>query len=140
MPIDADAVPLVVAFVALVVGLLGAVVSSVAIVQRSRADRREALWERARTAIAMTQSRSPVERRLGTDLVALLLDQGELTQQDAEVLELALGYALAEGSLDDAAQDEVAAVIDLSERRPPPVLDSSHAPTDDGPTRGGTDD
>ena len=134
-------VPLVVAFVALLVGLIGAGKIIAAILQKSRADAREALWERARLAIAMSQSSKPGERELGADMVGLLLEQGRLSREDAQVLELALGHALAEGTLEDAADDEVAAVTALQERGAPgtrAALDSGPPAADHGRGPGGT--
>lgn len=143
MTVSPGDVPLVVAFVALLVGLTGAGVSIAAILQKSRADAREALWERARLAIAMSQSGKPVERELGAEMVGLLLEQGRLSREDAQVLELALGYALAEGTLEDAADDEVAAVIALQDRGgaagPGDALDSRPPGDDHGPGPGGRD-
>lgn len=110
MSFDADTVPLVVALVALFVGVLGAVVSTAGILQRQRADRREALWQRSQAAIAMSQSDRPRERLLGTEMIKLLLDQDELTDNDAALLVLAAEAAVVHGDAISAGVDETDAM------------------------------
>ncbi|MEX2289856.1 MAG: hypothetical protein WD794_05960 [Mycobacteriales bacterium] len=128
MPLSPDAVPLVVAFVALVVGLLGAGVSTVAILQKRAADRRNALWDRSKFAITMSHSSSPVERLLGTDMILMLLDQDELPANDAALLRLAALRAVGEGVATQAGADEFAAM-----RQSRPVRSGRETPPADLP-------
>ena len=125
MALSPGDVPLAVAFVALFVGVLGAVVSAAGILQRQRADRREALWQRSQTAIGMSQSDRPRERLLGTEMIKLLLDQDELTDNDAALLVLAAEAAVGEGDMWSAGVDETDAMRALrGEDAAPSALDA----------------
>lgn len=103
-------VPLVLAFVALIVGLLGAGMSAAAIWQKHRSDKREALWQRSQLAVRMSQSSRPTERELGTNMIDTLLMQDELSRNDAALLRLALRFAMVEGNVRGAGSDELAAI------------------------------
>lgn len=102
--------PLAVAFVALVVGLLGAGMSAVSIWQKHGSDKRDALWQRCQLAVQMSQSADVAERELGTDMINMLLDQDELSRNDAALLRLASTVAVASGGTRGAEGDEVAAM------------------------------
>lgn len=150
MHIDPSDVPLVVAFVALFVGLLGAGMSAAAILQKHRSDKRDALWNRSQVAIALSQSDKPAERELGTNMINMLLDQNELDDNDADLLQLAAQAAMVEGEVLGAGADEVAAIeavrreafddliglTDRVETQHLPALDSDDVSGDDGPVQG----
>jgi hypothetical protein len=148
---DPSDVPLVVAFVALFVGLLGAGMSAAAILQKHHSDKRDALWNRSQVAIALSQSDKPTERELGTNMINMLLDQNELDDNDADLLQLAAQAAMVEGEVLGAGADEVAAIeavrreafddlvslTDSVETRHLPALDSHDVSDDDGTAQGG---
>ena len=62
MALDPSHIPLVIAFVALFVGLLGAGTSVAAILQKQRSDKPDALWKRSQLAIEMSHRDKPAER------------------------------------------------------------------------------
>ena len=152
MALDPSHIPLVIAFVALFVGLLGAGVSVAAILQKQRSDKRDALWKRSQLAIEMSQSDKPAERELGTNMIKMLLDQDQLSDDDADLLQLASQAAVVGGEWLGAGDDEMAAIdavqregFDDAQHSPDTTaprmtaLDSDADKTETGAPEGGSD-
>jgi hypothetical protein len=122
--VDPALATLAVAAVALLVGV-------VTVWQRWAFDRRDALWQRSQWAIDRSLSPDPVQRSLGTEVVSLLLDSGDLTDDDRGVLVAAAEHAALVGEVDDAGDDEVFVLQALEQGAP--AAGRRVAPRDTGP-------